>query len=944
MPLTWVPIELNGDRTCPEPARPETGNTGRKPDQDVSRRDGWRDGSARAWRARLASRLLAVVAISTLFAGKLHAADYLWDGADSNFSNASNWLPNGIPSVNDTAIFGAGGTTTIDVSTATAFGGWLFKAGGPDYQISISASGWPTFYGAGLQMEPGAGRISIVHFEAFFSALQFAGYSSAGNVFLTNQATTTFFENASAAQATIENQATLEFLDDSTADRATITNTTTGSLNFFERSRAGSANITNDGAMGFTQVSDADHATITNNDSLSFFSASTAGHATLINNANLGFYSNSSPGQATFINNAGAIIDFSGSTGTAGDGKLTAGSIAGPGSFYLGSRQLTVGSNNLSTEVNGLISDGGIWGGGGTGGSLVKVGSGTLTLSGTNAYTGATTVSGGTLLVNGSIALSSLTTVEAGTTLGGDGTVGHTFIDGGMLSPGNSIGTLTVQGNLVLTAASTYMVEVSPASADFTHVTGTATLGGAMVSAHFAPGSYVEKRYTILRADGGIGGTFSGPANTNLPQNFKSALAYDGSNVYLDLTLDYTPPPAPGPTPPGYGSGLNGNQQNVANTLVNYFNATGGIPLTFGALDSSGLSHASGETATGALQAAFDAQSHFLTTMTDPFATEQAAAGSASPSQAMGYAENTPRGRTIHDAYAVLMTKAPPASRFEQRWRVFGAAYGGSAQIGGNASLGSHDLTSRVYGGMGAAAYKLSSDTSLGFALGGGGTSFSLSEGLGSGRSDLFQAGVFAHHDFAGAGYLTGAFAYGWHDVTTDRVAPTGERLRGAYKAHVLSGRIEAGWRLETMFAGITPYAAAQAINYRMPSYLEQGNGAIDSFVLGYAGRNVTATRSELGLRFDRSTVLNDTLLTLRGRAAWAHNFDRERWLAAAFQALPGTGFIVNGAAQAADAVLISAGAEVGWRNGLSLAASFEGEFSNTTTSYAGKGVIRYAW
>ena len=76
-------------------------------------------------------------------------------------------------------------------------------------------------------------------------------------------------------------------------------------------------------------------------------------------------------------------------------------------------------------------------------------------------FTGNTTVNAGTLAVNGSIASSALTTVNAGGTLGGNGTVGNTTINGGTLSPGNSIGTLTVQGNLVLTAAASYMVEVS---------------------------------------------------------------------------------------------------------------------------------------------------------------------------------------------------------------------------------------------------------------------------------------------------------------------------------------------------------------------------------------------------------------------------------------------------------------------------------------------------
>jgi uncharacterized protein with beta-barrel porin domain len=208
----------------------------------------------------------------------------------------------------------------------------------------------------------------------------------------------------------------------------------------------------------------------------------------------------------------------------------------------------------------------------------------------------------------------------------------------------------------------------------------------------------------------------------------------------------------------------------------------------------------------------------------------------------------------------------------------------------------------------------------------------------------MFQAGVFAHHGFARSGYLSGAFAYGWHDVSTDRVAPSGERLRGDYKAGVLSGRVEAGWRIDTAWAGVTPYAAAQTISYRMPSYLEQGNGTADSFALAYTGRDVTATRSELGLRLDRTTVMGDTLLTLRGRAAWAHNFDTARNAAATFQALPGSGFLVKGAAMAGDAALVTAGAEIAWRNGFALAATFEGEFSNNVTSYTGKGTLKYAW
>ena len=154
------------------------------------------------------------------------------------------------------------------------------------------------------------------------------------------------------------------------------------------------------------------------------------------------------------------------------------GSLAGAGAVTLGAATLTTGNDNTSTTFSGAIS--------GTGG-LTKIGTGTLLLTGTSNYTGATTVNAGTLSVNGSIASSALT-VNAGGTSAATATIGNTTINGGTLSPGNSIGTLTVQGNLVLTSAAAYLVEVSPTAADRTNVTGTASLAGT-VQAVFGPGA-----------------------------------------------------------------------------------------------------------------------------------------------------------------------------------------------------------------------------------------------------------------------------------------------------------------------------------------------------------------------------------------------------------------------------------------------------------------------
>ncbi|MEA2895524.1 MAG: fibronectin-binding autotransporter adhesin, partial [Bradyrhizobium sp.] len=232
--------------------------------------------------------------------------------------------------------------------------------------------------------------------------------ANAGSSNITNNfgANTHFHANTSALNATITNNdgGGVSFAGHSTAANAVITNKVGGGTNFFEQATAGNASITSSantfmqfGFEGFHPVTDtatAGNSTITTNGTVTFFSSTTAGNAiiTASNGGNVRFFEASSGGNAQFITNSGGTIDIS-NLKLAG---TTAGSIAGGGEYRLGSKRLTVGSNNLSTEVSGSINDGG-FPSGGTGGSLVKVGTGTLTLSGANGYTGGTTISAGTL-------------------------------------------------------------------------------------------------------------------------------------------------------------------------------------------------------------------------------------------------------------------------------------------------------------------------------------------------------------------------------------------------------------------------------------------------------------------------------------------------------------------------------------------------------------------
>jgi uncharacterized protein with beta-barrel porin domain len=341
--------------------------------------------------------------------------------------------------------------------------------------------------------------------------------------------------------------------------------------------------------------------------------------------------------------------------------------------------------------------------------------------------------------------------------------------------------------------------------------------------------------------------------------------------------------------------------------------------------------------------------SQFMGLLTDPFAASRDGGAAAVPfaEESTSLAGAT-RSGDARDAFASISRKTPRAEpAFDQRWNVWAAGFGGSQTTSGNAVIGSANTTSSLYGTAIGADYRFSPNTIAGFALAGGGTSFSVN-GLGWGRSDLFQAGAFLRHTI-GPAYLTAALAYGWQDVTTDRIVTAAgvDRLRAEFNANAWSGRIEGGYRFVAPWVGgigVTPYAAGQFTTFNLPDYAETVVSGSNAFALAYAAKSVTDTRSELGLRTDKSFALANGILTLRGRAAWAHDFNPDRSVAATFQALPGASFVVNGARAASDSALTTASAEMKWLNGWSAAATFEGEFSNVTRSYAGKGTVRYAW
>ena len=83
----------------------------------------------------------------------------------------------------------------------------------------------------------------------------------------------------------------------------------------------------------------------------------------------------------------------------------------------------------------------------------------------------------------------------------------------------------------------------------------------------------------------------------------------------------------------------------------------------------------------------------------------------------------------MRDALAGIVTKAPRNDLLDPRWSVWGTAYGGNSTTSGNAAAGTNNVTSRAWGLVGGADYNVARNTMVGFALGGGGTSFGVAQG-----------------------------------------------------------------------------------------------------------------------------------------------------------------------------------------------------------------------
>ena len=383
---------------------------------------------------------------------------------NANFINRS-----GIGESTSATIFGdsssaANGTFTNEGGGA---GGQPFAEGGQTIFFGTSTAANGTFVNNGATAKGGSGGATVFDDSSTAGSGMFINNGGAASgVAALGGGATFFFGTSTAANGTFINNAA-----PASGAEGGVTEFGLHSFNFSPS--AGNGTFINNGATINGAVGG---KTI-------FTNTSTASAATLIanggTNGGLGgeiFFEEKSTGGTARIEVFGnGFLDISGHLGLQG---LTVGSVEGDGNVFLGAQTLTVGSNDLSTTFSGAIQDGGQ--NGGVGGSLTKIGSGTLILSGANTYTGDTKMNRGVLQVDGSI--TSNTFVNGGT-LAGRGTINGNVTNKGRVSPGSAgaPGMLTIVGNYTQAQYATLMIELAGANTDdfsVLNVLGTANLNG----------------------------------------------------------------------------------------------------------------------------------------------------------------------------------------------------------------------------------------------------------------------------------------------------------------------------------------------------------------------------------------------------------------------------------------------------------------------------------
>nr|WP_187148360.1 autotransporter domain-containing protein [Janthinobacterium sp. Marseille] len=532
-------------------------------------------------------------------------------------------------------------------------------------------------------------------------------------------------------------------------------------------------------------------------------------------------------------------------------------------------------------------------------GTLRQIGKGTLNLNGDNSgFSGLTKVEAGTLIVGSGDAyaravLGGSVEVLDGGTLGGVGAVGSgagsklRIADGGTLAAGNSIGTLTVDGDLIFEKGAKLKVEVDPQGkdADLVRVTGDATLNGGSVVHIGANGKYqLRSTYTILTAGGKLSGKFD---------KVKSDFAF------LDPKLLYD-----------YGVGKV-DLELVRNSVD--FDAMAGTPnqiATAYAIDSMGL--AAGHAVYDAI-AQLPANTELIRNSFD---------------QLSGEIHASAKTTLIEDS---RLLRDAATERIRAMARVAAPTSAWAQGMGTWSHINSDGNAGRLHyntGGFVAGVDTVAADHwRLGVLAAYSNTSFKARARASSGSSNNYSLGLYGGRSWEIAGGKLGlrsGLAYTLHDMKTSRLAAIPgfkDTLSGDYRGTTLQAYADVGYGLENSWGNLEPFANLAYIRFRSNGFAEQGGAA----ALDAGSQNTSTSFTTIGLRTVNQLALGGKSATVRGALGWRHAFGDSAPLSTqAFSA--GEAFTVAGAPIVKNSALLETSLDLRLSTSTTLSFAYQGQ------------------